>query len=204
MRNYRTIKELNLQIAAQCAPLMAGIKISNILITHVSNKNDVYEIFKGTKIQIKCLYVAKEKITFYLYREDKLYEYLQKEKVRQLMLKFGYKNLKLSNMLRILSRKFTLYMNHKTEFPHELGIFLGYPIEDVKGFIVNKGRNSLFTGYWKVYTNLGEALVTFEKYHYAKNKVKSLVMEDISIGQILKLYHKDESLLDLNVGLIAI
>ena len=27
------------------------------------------------------------------------------------------------------------------EFPHEIGIFLGYPVEDVRGFIANEGRN---------------------------------------------------------------
>lgn len=37
------------------------------------------------------------------------------------------------------------------DFPHEVGFFLGYPAEDVVGFIRNKGQNFKFCGRWKVY-----------------------------------------------------
>ena len=37
------------------------------------------------------------------------------------------------------------------KFPHEIGIFLGYPLADVAGFIRNKGRNCKCIGTWKVY-----------------------------------------------------
>ncbi len=30
------------------------------------------------------------------------------------------------------------------EFPHEIGLFLGYPLHDVIGFIFNRGKNSYF------------------------------------------------------------
>ena len=38
-------------------------------------------------------------------------------------------------------------------FPHEIGLFLGYPIDDVVAFIANKGRNCLCCGCWKCYTD---------------------------------------------------
>ena len=37
------------------------------------------------------------------------------------------------------------------DFPHEIGLLLGYPPEDVSGFIENGGKNFLCSGYWKVY-----------------------------------------------------
>ena len=37
------------------------------------------------------------------------------------------------------------------EFPHEIGVFLGYPLADVIGFIENRGKNFTACGYWKVY-----------------------------------------------------
>jgi len=49
-------------------------------------------------------------------------------------------------------------------FPHEIGVFLGYPLEDVLGFIENGGRNCLSCGCWKVYSNECEALKAFERY----------------------------------------
>jgi hypothetical protein len=49
----------------------------------------------------------------------------------------------------------------KIKFPHEIGLFLGYPPEDVEGFIRNEGRSELACGYWKVYGDVRRARKTF-------------------------------------------
>ena len=43
-------------------------------------------------------------------------------------------------------------------------MFLGYPLEDVKGFIINEGKNCKCIGCWKVYSDECEAVRLFEKY----------------------------------------
>lgn len=48
-------------------------------------------------------------------------------------------------------------------FPHEIGVFLGYPLDDVKGFILNKGRGCKCCGLWKVYCNECETRKLFDK-----------------------------------------
>ena len=50
------------------------------------------------------------------------------------------------------------------EFPHEIGFFLGYPYEDVAGFIDHKGRDYLAVGLWKVYGDCDRAMATFARY----------------------------------------
>lgn len=52
----------------------------------------------------------------------------------------------------------------RSEFPHEIGFFLGYPYEDVIGFIENRGQNYLEFGPWKVYANQSQARRTFARY----------------------------------------
>jgi hypothetical protein len=52
--------------------------------------------------------------------------------------------------------------------PHEVGIFLGFPVEDVKGFIDNKGKNYLLARYWKVYLNRQRAELLFKIYDQAR------------------------------------
>ena len=52
----------------------------------------------------------------------------------------------------------------RSEFPHEIGFFLGYPYEDVIGFIENRGQNYLEVGPWKVYANQSQARRTFARY----------------------------------------
>ena len=49
-------------------------------------------------------------------------------------------------------------------FPHEIGVFLGYPLQDVIGFIENKGMNSKYTGLWKVYGDRDESMKMFAKF----------------------------------------
>ena len=50
------------------------------------------------------------------------------------------------------------------DFPHEVGIFLGYPLADVVGFIQNHGQNFTVCGHWKVYTDPAAAQQQFARY----------------------------------------
>ena len=50
------------------------------------------------------------------------------------------------------------------DFPHEIGLFLGYPPEDVRGFIDNHARNCKYLGFWKVYGDVEKAKKIFAKY----------------------------------------
>jgi hypothetical protein len=48
-------------------------------------------------------------------------------------------------------------------FPHEIGMFLGYPPKDVVAFIKNNGQNCICCRYWKVYHDEKEALEAFKR-----------------------------------------
>jgi hypothetical protein len=63
-------------------------------------------------------------------------------------------------------------------FPHEIGVFLGFPIEDVLGYIKNKGRMYLFQRYWKVYHNPDRALRLFASYDRAKMQMLLSLHDD--------------------------
>ena len=76
-------------------------------------------------------------------------------------------------------------MNTKRKFPHELGLLLGYPPDDVIGFIKNKGKNYLWIGYWKVYSDLDSALRTFERFDKAKKLLLSWVVHGGSIREVI-------------------
>ena len=62
-------------------------------------------------------------------------------------------------------------------FPHEIGLFLDYPPEDVRGFIEGRCAKSLACpGYWKVYGNPDEARKTFSEYRKAECEAALLIM----------------------------
>ena len=49
------------------------------------------------------------------------------------------------------------------DFPHEIGLFLGYPIEDVVGFIRYAGKGCKLSGLWKVYGDAEAASRLFDR-----------------------------------------
>ena len=63
------------------------------------------------------------------------------------------------NMLTQLSRKLCC----SAEFPHEIGVFLGYPLGDVVGFIENRGKNFTCCGCWKSYGDPDAAQKHFDQ-----------------------------------------
>ena len=86
---------------------------------------------------------------------------------------------------RELIHRYEKYAEGNGMFPHEMGVLLGYPTEDVLGFIENQGKNYLYAGYWKVYGNLEDTLKTFEAYDRARDYVICMTGNGNEIRDIL-------------------
>ena len=69
-------------------------------------------------------------------------------------------------------------------FPHEIGFFLGYPYDDVVGFIENKGKNSLCSGCWKVYCDECEARKTFRRFDKCKEMYRLMFQKGKTVCQL--------------------
>ena len=72
----------------------------------------------------------------------------------------------------------------ETGFPHEIGLFLGYPLGDVKGYIEYAGRNSKCSGCWKVYCNECEAMKAFAKFDKCKQVYKKIFQEGRGLSKL--------------------
>lgn len=70
------------------------------------------------------------------------------------------------------------------DFPHEIGVFLGYPLKDVVGFIQNKGKNCKCCGCWKVYSDECEARKKFARYEKCKTIYMSMFQRGKSVLQL--------------------
>ena len=55
-------------------------------------------------------------------------------------------------------------MSANSEFPHEVGLFLGYPPEDVYGFIHGDRRAAKYVGTWKVFGDVESARRRFAQF----------------------------------------
>lgn len=70
-------------------------------------------------------------------------------------------------------------------FPHEVGLFLGYPPEDVLGFVCNRARNYKAVGLWKVYGDTQRALSRFEACRKCTEESIDRFKSGVSIEQLI-------------------
>lgn len=186
------LKDIETQLALQCAPLITDLKISNLLIVQNDNVGKVLKILSNTDISHFILLVTEEKTTILLYRKYPLELYLSQKKIRKFFIHIGYQDFILEDLLSVFQMRYIDYMAGIKEFPHEMGLLLGYPLEDVEGFIKNEGKNYLYTGYWKVYDNLAEKVSLFRKFELAKESLIQMVSFGISIVDIIDSYSENE------------
>ncbi|MGP1403242.1 MAG: DUF3793 family protein [Catonella sp.] len=179
---------VSLQLALQCAPVIAGIKISNLLTIQTKKLRELSEILKKTDLSFRVIYPGKERLVILVYREEELRKYLVSEEVEGFISGLGYKTSDISEMFPIFVRRYIRYMEIKKDFPHELGLFLGYPVEDVEGFIRHNGKNYLYSGYWKVYKDAETKIKLFKNYEKVQTEIVRMLYEGIDIICIIAYY----------------
>lgn len=165
-------------IANQCAPVLMDVKPSNLLILNREEEQAfLREKDKLFGISSLCLYMGEKKSTWILYRKDRLEAELIWPQIKSFLETYEYRPREdsLDEMLQRLKERYTDYREGRLAFPHELGVFLGYPLCDVKGFIEHQGKNYLCSGYWKVYGDEIKAKKTFQLYQAVKDAVLQML-----------------------------
>lgn len=174
-------------IITHCSPTLAFIKTGNLFTLKFENKikfkneiQSIQEKVKNTGVKLKLLNIKETTALVYVYRKTLLTKELQNQKVKDFLKTYGYENCELEYVLNKLDERIQL----NNDFPHEIGVFLGYPLEDVKAFIKNKGKNYNHCGYWKVYVNTHESLKKFELFDKCRNVYQKMWKNGRSISQL--------------------
>lgn len=175
-------KRFKFQIILQCAPFLKGLKCACMVSLAQDAGRALAGIFMGTDVEYRILAKRKGRELVLLYRESRLKRHLAKEEMRVFLADYGYESRNLEEVFSRLSARICEFIRGDMGFPHEIGIFLDYPIEDVRGFIREKGKNSLLNGYWKVYHNPGKAQMTF----YAYDKARVSAVNEFLVGKQIR------------------
>lgn len=96
----------------------------------------------------------------YVFRPDRLEKDLSQPAVQNVLKTFGYTDYKVGASIKHLKQR----VGENTCFPHEIGLFLSYPVEDVIQFIRQKGCNYKCCGVWKVYCDEAFCQKMFARY----------------------------------------
>lgn len=147
------LDEIELQLAFQCAPLITGLKVSNLFQIDSRHYKRLCEILDKSNFSFCGLGGRNGSVSLLIYQKEWLEQFLQQEEVRILMHRLGYRDLHLERVLTKFRSRYIRYMQKKQQFPHEMGVLLGYPPEEWKALLYTKERTLCVRGIGKCMQN---------------------------------------------------
>ena len=165
------------------APTLANIKTASLFTLPVlEEKSEASwkKVLDEKGIEIMVLRANGKSQLVYMYRPEKLRQDLAHPMAAYILCRAGYKHQTEKEALQILKERIA----HSGEFPHEIGLFLGYPPEDVQGFMENRGQNWKCTGCWKVYGNRKQAEKQFARYKKCRDVYLRLFLQGRNLTQL--------------------
>lgn len=174
-------------LAKYCVPALAGIKPANIVTCRKENAQFVYKEatalnkqLNPNDIYIEILRESVKHVLIIVYRKNVLERHINDCVNKAFLSIHGYGDAEtLEEYLSILKARLAY-----TDFPHEIGVFLGYPLRDIYSFINHRDEGCLFTGEWKVYHDPEAAKKLFLRFNACKKAVMKKVADGKSLAQI--------------------
>ncbi|KMT22083.1 DUF3793 family protein [Clostridium cylindrosporum] len=185
-----TFKNFEKILALHCSPTLVGIKPSNLISCYKKHYSNIPYLIKtyNTVLNKKNIFleILCEYKSYYLilvYNKNLLNSILMNPSCQGFLKLNGYPDINILDAINTLKHK-VLNINN---FPHEIGLFLGYPLDDIIGFIENKGQSYKFYGYWKVYSNEEYAKSLFNQYDKCRESFVSKLLLGNSIMDIINV-----------------
>ena len=170
-----------------CSPTLAGLKTGSLFGERFENDDKMREnirfwnkIFTGKGLRVIPIKNRTGRTLIYIFRISELEHSLEGSVATEILSERGYPKENTNSKVAYLSRR----IRESEDFPHEIGLFLGYPAEDVKGFIEEGSENCKYCGCWKVYKNVDKAIKTFSKYKKCTDIYSRLYSEGSSIEKL--------------------
>lgn len=155
------------QFIRNTAPTLAGMKTGSLFPYRYESRVQALEALRryNRKLTPKGLRLLPLRMTdhfamLYLYRPGQLETDLQNREAAALLKRMGYPDCREEGCIRELRRRLAV----SEDFPHEIGLFLSYPPEDVRGFMEHRNRGCKCVGCWKVYGDEMAARRKFAQY----------------------------------------
>ena len=163
--------KLEERIVRFCAPVLTGIKTGGLFNTCELDPHTICkETVKARKrlrrfgIDIRLFFTGGKMPLVYVYRPDALARDLADPEVQAFMTPLGYSTFDVQSALVQLAKR----LRKSDGFPHEIGLFLSYPLDDVKSFVEFGSRCCKFSGHWCVFHNEDQARKCFAAYDHSR------------------------------------
>ncbi|RHM61510.1 MULTISPECIES: DUF3793 family protein [Coprobacillaceae] len=179
-------KEFETLLVKHCACVLQNLKVANMF--HIpcfkfSNLKELVDLYNKKlhrfHLSIRLFYTGKKRVTIYLYQEDYLSSLLNHTQIHSFLCQYDYPLDHLDHTLDHLEYR----LNQYEEYPHEIGLFLGYPLCDVLGFIHH--QKCQYCGYWKVYKNVQDSYHLFCQFDQCIKQINDEYSQGKTIEQLI-------------------
>ena len=165
--------QFNKWIVEQLGPVILGAKPAEIMSFPSYNKIDNFEelveqLFNLSKvIRFKIFYPPNGCMKILFYNSKTLDRTLRDFRNHKFLRGLGYsEEINLDIYLDILTDKLK-----EGDMPHEIGVFLGYPLKDVIGFMGHPSLKLTKVNRWRVYGNPDLSDIVCERILTAKREI---------------------------------
>ena len=151
------------------SPTLANMKVGSLFTTPCADAagfraefQRVQAALESRGVSLTILRVQQARALVYVYRQE--------ADVQAFLRAMGYGDTSPDGALAFLRQR----LAKSPCFPHEIGVFLGYPLSDVIAFMRDGGRGCRCSGCWKAYTNECEAMRIFQRYKACRAAYQTL------------------------------
>lgn len=170
-------------IVRHCAPTLANLKTGSLFVCPITDRASFFsslrslnELLVPKGLRALPLRIREYSALVYLYRPSRLKKDLEDPAAIKILQNHGYSCYG-KCLPKLIER-----VRASEEFPHEIGLFLGYPPEDVQGFLDH--RPCKCCGCWKVYGDENKAKKTFDLYKKCERVYCQQLAQGIDIKRL--------------------
>lgn len=171
------------------SPTLAGLKTGSLFLCPYCSNTDLAQglrIWNRTLVKkglyAVCVKKYEKKALIYVYRASRLRRDLADPLAAEILKANGY-------LFPAYAGKCIAHLMKRLEgqnqFPHEIGLFLGYPPKDVQGFIENKAGGCKYLGWWKVYDDVETASKLFQSFNRCKKAYCDLYKKGVAFERLV-------------------
>lgn len=171
------------------APVLAGVKPSALIsfprerfpsLPALARRYTKALWEKGLALSVMCR--CSHHFLLFVCRPALLHSRLLEPGVREFLSRFGYSCESFPHTMTQLRRR----LREARGFPHEVGLFLGYPLRDVLAFLGEVPASCKLCGYWKVYSDVDRARAMFRRYDRCRRSLCARLAMGMSLEQVFQ------------------
>ena len=185
-RTETSVPDLQERVVRHCSPTLAGLKCGSMFRVESdldgirTQLHDLRLMLMPRGVRVAVIDSDGTGSLIYVYRPKQLSERLSEPETSEFLSGYGYDASDAVTMVNQLTERFSKCPS----CPPEVGVFLDYPMEDVKGYIENKGMCCRCIGCWKVYGDVESAEKRFRSYKRCRDIYSRMYAEGCCISKL--------------------